>query len=190
MRVQPKSHKKTIIITIVIVSILLVASLIWYYVFSSRDSGEAQNATESQQEQASNDKQGVKKTNTKDSDNKPGSQSVPHEREKELPQLYEGGNDDVSSGLTGIITAKSVTGEILVIRNTINQMVSGGACQLSLVSGGKTVTKSAEIIQNPSSSACAGFDIPVAELGPGEWSLELTISSGDKSMTLKETVNI
>lgn len=190
MRVQPKSHKKTIIIAISIVSVLLVASLIWYYAFSSRDSEEAQNATESQQEQASNDKQDVKKTDTKDPDNNPLEQSVSHEKEKELPQLYEGGGADTSNRLTGAITAKSVMGENLVIRNTINQIVSNGICKLILVSGNKTVTKSVEIIQNPSSSSCAGFDIPVTELSPGQWSVELYVSSGDKNMILKETVNI
>lgn len=190
MRVQPRSHKKTITITAAIAGAILVAVLLWYYAFSSRDSNNDPSSTASQNNETTNGKKDGQKIDTKSSENGTGEQSVPHEKEKELPQLYEGDNVNNSNGLTGVITAKSVMGDNLVIRNTIDQMVSGGTCELTLTSDSKTVIRSAEIIQNPSSSACAGFDIPVAELSQGTWSIEIKVSSGDKAMTLKETVNI
>lgn len=194
MRVRPKSRKKTIITAAIILATLVSASLLWYYAFSERSvEEESKGSTQSQREQnkiATEDKENQNTDDTEDTDNKTKDQSVPHEKEKELPQLYEGENTNTSAGLTGVITAKSVAGDNLIIRNTINQMVNGGTCELTLTSSSKTVRKSAEIIQNPSSSACAGFDVPVAELGSGRWNIEIKVSSGDKGMTLKETVNI
>lgn len=190
MRVQPRSHKKTIIITVVILTALLISFLLWYYALSDRGPKEAQEITNSQQDKPTENKVGSQDAGTKESIGEPDEQSVPHEKEKELPQLYEGENINNSTGLTGTITAKSVMAGNLIIRNTIDQMVGGGNCELNLSSGGRNITRSAEIIQNPSSSTCAGFDIPVSELAPGQWNIEIKVSSGDKGMTLKDTVNI
>ena len=192
MRVKPRSRKKTIIITVVILALILASSLLWYYAFSGRDTDKIQNTTTSQQKKTTNsqkDNQDTDTTDTTDVNDKTTKQSVPHEKEKELPQLYEGSNANTSEGLTGVITTKSVMGDNLVIRNTVDQLVNGGTCTLTLTSGSKIITKTAEIVQNPSSSTCAGFDIPITELGKGSWSIEIKVSSGDKSMTLKETVN-
>lgn len=190
MRVQPKSYKKTIVIALAVLVSLVVALLAWYYAFSDRNTDRSQETVTSQQNQDNKNDSDDVGVATEDSDQKPKDQSVPHEKEKELPQLYEGGSANASSGLTGVITTKSVIGEFLVIRNTIDQMVNGGTCQLSLASSTKTVTKTVGIVQNPSSSSCAGFDVPIAELSPGQWIIEIRVSSEEKSMNLKEMVKV
>lgn len=189
MRVKRKT-KKPLIISSVVITASLVAGLLWYYAFSSTGTNSNPEPSASKNK-SSDDKQNDKKeVISKDSNTQDTPQSVPHEKEKDLPQLYEGENVNNSGGLTGVITAKSVMGDSLIIRNTIDQLVGSGTCTLTLTSGSKTVTKTAEIVQNPSSSTCAGFDVPFAELGKGSWNIEIKVSSGDKSMTLKETVNI
>ena len=193
MRLLKKTTKKPIIITVLVLLALVVAGLIWYYALADRDSGDSStdNSTNSQENSNDSDK---KKTVTKQSsEEKPEAakdQSVKHEKEKELPQLYEGDNVNSSPSLTGAITSKSVQGGNLAIRNTIDQLVGGGTCELTLTSGSKTVTKSAEIIQNPSSSSCAGFDVPVSELGSGQWDIKIKITSEGKETILSDKVNI
>ena len=189
MRVKRKTKKPLIIVSAVIVA-SIAAGLLWYYAFSSPGSNDYPKLSASKSKSSSESKKDEKEASPKDSAKEDAPQSVPHEKEKELPQLYEGENVNNSGGLTGVITAKSVMGDNLVIRNTIDQLVGSGTCTLTLTSGSRTVTKTAEIVQNPSSSTCAGFDVPVAELGKGSWNIEIKVSSGDKNMTIKETVNI
>lgn len=190
MRVTPRKNKKKLMITTLVVLALVVAGLLWYFAFftsRSADGGKESVASTKEtdtksQGDNSDDKSSDTSTNTKN-------QSVSHEAEKDLPQLYEGENASSSSSLSGAITSKSVTEDTLIIRSTINQLVSG-TCTLTMTSGGKTVTKTAEVIQNPSTSSCAGFDVPVSELGSGQWSIDIKVTSGDKSMNLTDKVDI
>lgn len=94
--------------------------------------------------------------------------------------------------LTGLINYKSIVDDKLIIRTTINQFTGSGACALTLVSNdsGKTVTRTADIINNPSSSSCDGFTIPVSELNPGKWTITIDMSSEDKQGTLESTIDI
>lgn len=192
MRVQRKSKKPIIIASAIIVA-LISAGLIWYYASSTKSNTENSQgqSTSSQGDSRSNDDtRGSQEDSAQLQSDRDSGQSVEHEKEKDLPQLYEGDNTNRSNSLTGVITTKSVASGSLTIRNTINQLVDTGSCKLTLTSGSRTVTRSVEIIQNPSSSTCAGFDVPVAELGQGQWSIQIDITSGDKQATLKDTVNI
>ncbi len=192
MRVQRKSKKPIIIASAIIVA-LISAGLIWYYASSTKSNTENNQgqSTSSQGDSRSNDDtRGSQEDSAQLQSDRDSGQSVEHEKEKDLPQLYEGDNTNRSNSLTGVITTKSVASGSLTIRNTVNQLVNTGSCKLTLTSGSRTVTRSVEIIQNPSSSTCAGFDVPVAELGQGQWSIQIDITSGDKQATLKDTVDI
>ena len=110
------------------------------------------------------------------------------------PQQYDtsASSDSSSDRLTGSINYKSVIGSTLSIRATIDQSVTSGTCNLTLINqgSGKTVTKSATIITNPSSSTCNGFDIPTSELGSGNWNITIDLSSNDKNGKITDTVSI
>lgn len=188
MRVQRKSKKPYILIAIVIATV--VAGLAWYYATSNSSTEDVQETSSQEKGRSVTSQENKGRDDSDLATDKNTGQSVEHEREKELPQLYEGDNANKSTDLTGVITTKSVTGGNLIIRNTINQLVGTGSCKLTLTSSGQTITRSVEIAQNPSSSTCAGFDIPVAEIGQGQWSIQIDITSGDKRATLKDTVNI
>ena len=77
-----------------------------------------------------------------------------------------------------------------MIRTTINQSLSSGTCNLSISNGSKTVTRSGQITPNPSSSTCEGFDIPTSELGSGNWTITIKVTSGDRSGELKGNTTI
>ena len=182
-----KKYPKKLIITISVVVLLIVAGLLWYYAFASSNPTEQEpkDSTEQGVSTNSSSASGEEKSNTKADD-----QPVEHEKEKNIQPPYEGEVVNSSNSLTGVINYKAVTDGNLIIRTTINQTLSSGTCQLTLSSNDKTVTKSANIVQNPSSSTCQGFDVPVSELGQGTWQIDIEITSGDKNTTLKGTVEI
>lgn len=118
--------------------------------------------------------------------------NISTDEEKKAPIQYEGESPNSSNSLTGVINFKSVVNDNLVIRITIDQAIREGSCRLMLVrtNDNKSVTKDATIIQNPSSSSCEGFDIPIAELGGGNWSIEVQLTDGTRSGIIKESIDI
>jgi len=98
----------------------------------------------------------------------------------------------VSDTLSGTINYKAVTDDKLSIRVTIYQPLDTGTCVLTLVrtSDGKRISNTTQVVENPSSSTCNGFDIPVSELGPGTWNITTTITSGSKTGTITGEVSI
>lgn len=182
-----KKYPKKLIITISVAVLLVVAGLLWYYAFASNGPTKPGSDKSSEQGVSINDSgtSGEDKSSAKT-----GSQPVEHEKEKSIQPPYEGEIINSSNGLSGVINYKAVSEGNLIIRTTINQSISSGTCQLTLSSNGRTVTKSTNISQNPSSSTCQGFDIPVSELSQGTWQIDIEITSGDKNTTLKGTVEI
>jgi flagellar basal body-associated protein FliL len=76
------------------------------------------------------------------------------------------------------------------IRYLIDQSISTGTCSLTMIKDGRTVVKTASVQALASSATCAGFDIPVAELGSGTWQATLTVSSGAASGTASNEVAV
>ncbi len=118
----------------------------------------------------------------------------PENPKKQVPKQYEGQGDDEDSNtssdqITGFINSKEVSNDNFSLRLTINQLLGSGTCTLTMTNQ-KTVTKTAEIVQNPSSSSCKGFDVPVSELGSGEWSIKINIKSGDKTGVIEDKFKI
>jgi hypothetical protein len=65
---------------------------------------------------------------------------------------------------------------------------TSGSCELKISNGGESYQQTAEIVYQPEYSSCAGFSIPISELGPGEWNITLTLSgaqTASKSLILK-----
>ena len=56
---------------------------------------------------------------------------------------------------------------------------SDGSCELSIRNTDKTYTDTAQIIYQPEHSTCAGFSLPVSELGSGTWQVDVNATSSD-----------
>lgn len=68
---------------------------------------------------------------------------------------------------------------------------SGGTCELSIANGAKTHTTSADIIYQPEFSSCAGFGVPVSQLGTGQWSIALKATPiGGTALTKSITLEV
>lgn len=60
-----------------------------------------------------------------------------------------------------------------------------GTCELTVTNGAKTHTQNARIYYQSEFSSCAGFSVPVNELGMGNWSIQLNVIANGNTMTKK-----
>jgi uncharacterized protein YxeA len=189
LRTKKNSSKKPVIITLVILIVVVAVSIGTYFWLSKdKKTYSVESAQQIDEENQTSDKS--KQNISTDKTNSTDSSSTGHEKEKNITPPYEGENANDSQILTGTINYIDVVDNTLIIRTTINQILDSGTCDLTLTNGTKTVIKTSDIAQNPSSSTCKGFDVPAAELGSGDWKMSIKISSGDRNGTLTGTASI
>ena len=101
---------------------------------------------------------------------------------------------DNSSGqpaITGYINRLEKTSNNLMILLTINQFLNTpGNCYLTISNGAKSLSYQAPTITNPSSSSCEGFTLPLSDFSSGEWSIDIKVTSGEKSGHITGKVTI
>lgn len=85
------------------------------------------------------------------------------------------------SSLTGTITTARLSGDKLIIRVSIDQYLSSGICTLTLSDSASSISRTASIIPEVSTSTCEGFDLPVSELSSlvPPINININLSSGD-----------
>lgn len=117
-----------------------------------------------------------------------GTSDIPNK----TPVKNEGVNPNQSSGLTGSITYAEATDDKLIIRVNIDQLIGeNGTCALALSrSGYRDITKSVNTMDNPSSSTCQGFDIPLSEVRSGTWQITIHLSAGGKLGTITGEISV
>lgn len=181
-------YRKKVIAISIIVIVLGLAGLAYAITASQKKSNESPNNTTD--------------SSTDTTSREPNSEqdaSIPPNPDKpeKTPAQYDAptSNDSKSDGtpdLNAVINYKKVTDGALSLRVTIDQRLNNGSCELIAIrqSDQKRVRKVADIIPNPSSSSCKGFDVPASELGAGTWSLKVVITSGGLKSTLTESVAI
>lgn len=108
----------------------------------------------------------------------------PEDNDPQTPKQYEGKNANTYDNLTGAITYTEVEGENLYIGTNIDQFLSSGTCTLTLTKDDKTITKTTDIIADPTTSSCDGFTISITELGSGTWDINLKIAANGKQGTI------
>lgn len=67
---------------------------------------------------------------------------------------------------------------------------SDGTCTLIVTNGTKSFSQSAAVMFQPDYSTCAGFSIPVSELGTGHWSIKITVTSGGVSLSKESSYEV
>ncbi len=86
------------------------------------------------------------------------------------------------------ITAKQETNSTVTIIAKLPG-VSAGNCSLAITNGSKSINKSAVVIYQPEFSTCAGFSVPISDLGAGTWNISISLSgstsTGSKTISLK-----
>lgn len=67
---------------------------------------------------------------------------------------------------------------------------SDGACSLTVKNGSKSTSLSARIIYAPDFSTCAGFNVPINDLGSGNWSITLSVTSKGNTQTKTTSLEV
>lgn len=191
MRLQKKTNKKPIIAACIIVVLGVVLACGYFWLHKSQPQEHSSKPADQTTKQNSDHNKSDTSTSSGTTSSRANhTQPESREKEKEAQPQYEGEDINSSDSLSGVITYSAVVGQNLVIRTSINQSLSIGTCQLTLSSSSKNITKSSNIVPNPSSSTCEGFDIPVSEIGSGSWNISIAISSGSQSGKLSGNVQI
>ncbi len=207
MKIQDKKNKKVligVIIFIVMIALGLTATVLYLNSNNNKNTEVTKDKTDNKEKsdkEKSDDGDSAddKSNSTKPDDNngKPAnSNSASNDNAGgKTPTQYEGANPNNSSNLTGIINYKSVVNNTLQIRTTINQYLDEGSCILTLNGpNGQTYTNSVNIIANPSSSTCYGFDIPLdliqadQDKRRGEWTINIHMTSGTRTGDLQDKI--
>ncbi|MDO4612105.1 MAG: hypothetical protein Q4B29_01430 [Candidatus Saccharibacteria bacterium] len=111
--------------------------------------------------------------------------------EKEEIQQYEGGDPNKGSDLTGVVSYAAVLDGILRIRVNIDQFVTEGSCELSLVRDGKSIYNASALMTDAVSTAtCEGFDVPVANLSTGKVQIVINLKAGSKTGVINGEVEL
>ena len=113
-------------------------------------------------------------------------------RTPKTPEKYEGQDVNQLEKLTGTITYSAKTTDKYRILVNIDQFLKlPGTCMLSVISAGKVVyTDYVNIISNPSSGSCEGFDIPLTKLSPGEYNIKIEVNANQKTGIIEGKVTI
>jgi cytoskeletal protein RodZ len=87
------------------------------------------------------------------------------------------------------VTAKQEGSSVTVL--TKIQSVAEGNCTLTITNGAKTITQKAAVIYQPEFSSCAGFGVPISELGSGTWAIKLTVTpTGGNAISKTTTLEV
>lgn len=89
----------------------------------------------------------------------------------------------------GITLTPSTSGDTVVVSTQLAGY-SDGTCKLTATNGSKTSVQTANVIYAPSFSTCAGFTVPIADLGNGTWSLTLDVTSGGTTNSKTATYEV
>lgn len=171
MKIKRKTHKKSMVFLVCLFLVISCLSLVYFFYYKnnsistnhlkkdSADIGSGFNYTQpSSDEKTAGDTQKKQIVDNSQSDSAAAQPK--------------------SSALNVAITAKNQNGDIVQIRSIITEVI-GGSCSLNITQGGTTKTYTASVQTLPSASTCTGFNIPVSDLQPGNWSFSLAVTSND-----------
>ena len=118
------------------------------------------------------------------------SDGIDEDDEKKVKQ-YEGNDPNEAGELSGVVTYANVMDDKVTIRVNIDQYLSDGSCELSLMSGDFVAyEETTKIVSAASTSTCEGFDISLSKIGRGAFSIIIKLSADNKTGVVKGEVSI
>ena len=207
MEIKKHDNKKKIIIAVVIVIVVAaIATGVWF--FTRPDNNNNQKGNETTQD----DKDQSNKDNEEDSDSDADADDSADQADEQsddqtadddptnggkTPPRYEGGTIQDSETLTGDISGINLVNGNLSIRVTVNQYINDpdGRCDLVLTDpSGNTHTFWSDLIANPQTSTCYGWDITADDLGGnivnGHWKASVTVTGDNRTGTFTKEVDL
>lgn len=206
MKIRKKKNVKKIIF-ILIAIFLVIAGCIGGYVYYKKNTGhKPESSKQTVSDKQSGDSQSTdnststaeeenNETDTAEADSSP-TDDDPTNGDK-TPPRYESGTIQDSETLTGDISGINLVNGNLSIRVTINQYIDDpdSRCDLTLTDpSGNTHTFWSDLITNPQTSTCYGWDITADDLGGnianGHWKASVTVTGDNRAGTFTKEVDL
>ena len=179
MKINSSSKKKNIIITLCTAVVIVAAALGAVYWKTQNDKAH-QNTSATEQQKAAGEQT---KSNAIDASNgKTQTNDTPP-----APQPIKGTSKS-NVGVT--MTASAQNGPTYQMRFQIDSPTTDGTCTLTLTKDSSTITKTAGVQALAKISTCQGFDIPVSELSPGQWNVNLSYESSTLTGSTTSTITV
>ena len=179
MKIQKKQNKKNKVLILVAVILLSITSysLISYKLkFWPFIQNQFSTATEEQKTAG----QDIKKRSLNDASNKSekessGQKSKTLQGSDPSPEPTPSSNGKKPTvGVSITTTTVDKDSNTLYIRSLIQTISSNGRCTLSMHNtSGQTYSNSVELQAGPSTSSCKGFNVPLSQLSPGKWTINI-----------------
>ena len=191
---QKKSHKKKIIVwSLFFLVLIILAGVIIYQISKDNNQRLKDSALPEKTEKIESKIENTGVTNSETMKTEDGTpEDAAAGRTPKTPEKYEGQDVNKLEKLTGAITYSAKTTDKYRIRVNIDQFLKlPGTCMLSVISAGKVMyTDYVNIVSNPSSGSCEGFDIPLTKLSPGEYDIKIEINANQKTGIIEGKVTI
>ena len=191
---QKKSHKNKIIVWLFFFLILIIlAGVIIYQILKDNNKSSKVPTLPEKTEKIESKIENTGVTNSETIKTEDGTpEDAAAGRTPKTPEKYEGQDVNQLEKLTGTITYSAKTTDKYRILVNIDQFLKlPGTCMLSVISAGKVVYNDyVNIISNPSSGSCEGFDIPLTKLSPGEYNIKIEVNANQKTGIIEGKVTI
>jgi hypothetical protein len=115
-----------------------------------------------------------------------------YNKEQKQEAINEDQPSDIppNAPLSVAFTSISQMDSTVRVRAEIDTLVSNGICTLTMTKSSDTITKTAATYPTANSSTCQGFDVPTAELSPGTWNINLTVTKDGQSGQATSQVDV
>lgn len=191
---QKKSHKNKIIVwSLFFLVLIILAGVIVYQILKDNNKSSKVPILPEKTEKIESKIENTGVTNSETIKTEDGTpEDAAAGRTPKTPEKYEGQDVNQLEKLTGTITYSAKTTDKYRILVNIDQFLKlPGTCMLSVISAGKVVYNDyVNIISNPSSGSCEGFDIPLTKLSPGEYNIKIEVNANQKTGIIEGKVTI
>ena len=172
--VKKNRQSKPLYLILALLIIAFLAGALYYYNYRTNNAATIDGPTAEEQKQATDiDNQKKKELTENTVNNTP----IP-------PPSTPPTNANIE------LTAKEESNDTVTITSKLAG-VSSGTCNIEISNGATKISRQVAVIYQPEFSTCAGFSIPISELGTGLWNILLTVNSptgsSSKTINLKVT---
>lgn len=162
-----------LLVLVLLIAAAVASYLVWDNYFKGEKSEEAESS-----EQVEEEAEKQEETEKEDDVN----ENPEVEVDDKTPTQYEGEDPNEQEELSGSITYAGLMNGNVAIRVNIDQFLSEGNCELSIVKGKEVVyNENTRIVSSASTSTCEGFDFKSPAVTSGKYSVIIRITSGEKS---------
>jgi hypothetical protein len=111
---------------------------------------------------------------------------------EKTPKQNEATPKKAANKIDADIAINDVSDGTYTLQISIYDLINTGSCKLHMESAnGDMIDRTAKIVTiGPDSSSCDGFEIPTSEINPGKYNFTVTMTSGNKTGSVKGEIAI